>query len=73
MAVKENVLTLTDDFIKVVPAEDREVPQELQSFLFGDRLVELQLFDLLENLIGKPVTRKTKSRVSARPISESRS
>jgi hypothetical protein len=46
---KENVLTRTDDFIKWFLPKLEKFPRNYK-FLFGDRLVEIQL-DLLENLI----------------------
>jgi len=49
MATKENVLTLTDDFIKWFLPKIEKFPRNYK-FLFGDRLVEIQL-DLLEHLI----------------------
>ena len=49
MAIKENVLTRTDDFIKWFLPKIEKFPRNYK-FLFGDRLVEIQ-FDLLENLI----------------------
>ncbi len=49
MASKENVLTLTDDFIKWFLPKIENFPRNYK-FLFGDRLVQIQL-DLLENLI----------------------
>src|ERR1035441_8472959 len=49
MPVKENVLTRTDDFIKWFLPKIEKFPRNYK-FLFGDRLVEIQL-DLLEHLI----------------------
>ena len=49
MATKENVLTRTDDFIKWFLPKIEKFPRNYK-FLFGDRLVKIQL-DLLENLI----------------------
>jgi hypothetical protein len=49
MATKENVLTRTDDFIKWFLPKLEKFPRNYK-FLFGDRLVEIQL-DVLENLI----------------------
>ena len=49
MAATENLLTKTDDFIKWFLPKIEKFPRNYK-FLFGDRLVELQL-DLLENLI----------------------
>ena len=49
MPVKENVLTKTDDFIKWFLPKLEKFPRNYK-FLFGDRLVQIQL-DLLENLI----------------------
>jgi hypothetical protein len=49
MPVKENVLTRTDDFIKWFLPKIEKFPRNYK-FLFGDRLVEIQL-DVLENLI----------------------
>ena len=49
MHVKENVLTKTDDFIIWFLPHIEKFPRNYK-FLFGDRLVEIQL-DLLENLI----------------------
>ena len=49
MATKENVLTRTDDFIKWFLPKIEKFPRNYK-FLFGDRLVEIQL-DLLEHLI----------------------
>ncbi len=49
MAAKENVLTKTDDFIKWFLPKIEKFPRNYK-FLFGDRLVEIQL-DLLEHLI----------------------
>jgi hypothetical protein len=49
MPTKENVLTRTDDFIKWFLPKIEKFPRNYK-FLFGDRLVEIQL-DLLENLI----------------------
>jgi len=49
MAVKENILTHTDDFIKWFLPKLEKFPRNYK-FLFGDRMVELQL-DLLEHLI----------------------
>ncbi len=49
MAVKENVLTRTDDFIKWFLPKLEKFPRNYK-FLFGDRLVQIQL-DLLEHLI----------------------
>lgn len=49
MASKDNVLTRTDDFIKWFLPKIEKFPRNYK-FLFGDRLVEIQL-DLLENLI----------------------
>ena len=49
MPAKENVLTRTDDFIKWFLPKIEKFPRNYR-FLFGDRLVEIQL-DLLEHLI----------------------
>ena len=49
MAAKENVLTRTDDFIKWFLPKIEKFPRNYK-FLFGDRLVAIQL-SLLENLI----------------------
>ena len=49
LPIKENVLTRTDDFIKWFLPKIEKFPRNYK-FLFGDRLVEIQL-DVLENLI----------------------
>ena len=49
MAVKENILTRMDDFIEWFLPKLEKFPRNYK-FLFGDRLVQIQL-DLLENLI----------------------
>ena len=49
MATKENILTRTDDFIQWFLPKIEKFPRNYK-FLFGDRLVSIQL-DLLENLI----------------------
>src|ERR1039457_5567369 len=49
MPVKENVLTRTDDFIKWFLPKIEKFPRNYK-FLFGDRLVQIQL-DLLERLL----------------------
>lgn len=49
MATKENVLTKTDDFIKWFLPKIEKFPRNYK-FLFGDRLVTMQL-NLLEHLI----------------------
>ena len=41
MAVKENILTRTDDFIKWFLPKIEKFPRNYK-FLFGDRLVEIQ-------------------------------
>ena len=48
MPIKGNVLARTDDFIKWFLPKIEKFPRN-HEFLFGDRLVEIQL-DLLENL-----------------------
>jgi hypothetical protein len=49
MPAKENILTHTDDFIKWFLPKLEKFPRNYK-FLFGDRMVQLQL-DLLEHLI----------------------
>ena len=49
MAAKENVITKTDDFIQWFLPKIEKFPRN-HKFLFGDRLVTIQL-DLLEHLI----------------------
>ncbi len=49
MAVKENVITKTEDFIRWFLPKVEKFPRT-HRFLFGDRMVEIQL-DLLERLI----------------------
>ena len=49
MATKENVIIKTEDFIKWFLPKIEKFPRNYK-FLFGDRLVEIQL-DLLEKLI----------------------
>lgn len=49
MAAKENVITKTEDFIRWFLPKVEKFPRNYK-FLFGDRLVEIQL-DLLEKLI----------------------
>jgi hypothetical protein len=49
MPAKENILTLTDDFIKWFLPKIERFPRNYK-FLFGDRMVQLQL-DLLEHLV----------------------
>ena len=49
MATKENVITKTEDFIRWFLPKINKFPRT-QKFVFGDRLVEIQL-DLLERLI----------------------
>ncbi len=49
MAAKENVITKTEDFIQWFLPKIDKFPRNYK-FLFGDRIVEIQL-DLLEQLI----------------------
>jgi hypothetical protein len=49
MPAKDNILTRTDDFIKWFLPKLEKFPRNYK-FLFGDRMVQLQL-DLLEHLI----------------------
>ena len=49
MAAKENVLTKTDDLLRWFLPKIEKFPRNYK-FLFGDRLVQIQL-DLLEDLI----------------------
>jgi hypothetical protein len=49
MPAKENILTHTDDFVKRFLPKLEKFPRNYK-FLFGDRMVQLQL-DLLEHLI----------------------
>jgi hypothetical protein len=49
MPAKEDILTLTDDFIKWFLPKIEKFPRNYK-FLFGDRMVQLQL-DLLEHLV----------------------
>ena len=49
MADSENILTRTDDFIKWFLPKVERMPRNFK-FLFGDRLIQMQL-DLLERLI----------------------
>ncbi len=49
MPAKKNILTHTDDFIKWFLPKLEKFPRNYK-FLFGDRMVQLQL-DLLEHLI----------------------
>jgi hypothetical protein len=49
MAEKENVITRTTDFIKWYLPKLEKMPRNFK-FLFGDRIVKLQM-ELLENLI----------------------
>src|SRR5271165_975615 len=49
MAEKENVITRTTDFIKWYLPKLEKMPRNYK-FLFGDRIVQLQM-ELLENLI----------------------
>ncbi len=71
MATKENVLTRTDDFIKWFLPKIEKFPRNYK-FLFGDRLVEIQL-DVLENLIEAYYRKEKLANLCSLPVPRRRS